>query len=317
MANNGYLRTVRMGGFDKSDVLAYVDDLNSKIYNLENKVKDQEETIARLERSAGDVNADFEGKAELEKKVEEAKNKVAELMASTDTMKVQIADYEQVISEKEAELEKQKNEIEDLKEKLEQAEANAGSAPAAPAFDLGTVFIEAQNTANKIVSEAKKAAKNMTDEAEAQANQIIDDANAQAETTVTGAQAEATRTLETARSSAAAMTSTAKAEADAVTAKANNDAAEVTAKANSEAAATTAQAQAQAKKMIDDATAEAGIIRAKSADLRASVKNEYSTLSENITQVISSLNDLFGASIGSANKARDLIDDGLALVEEE
>ena len=49
MASNGYLRTVRVGGFDKQDVLAYVDDLTSKIYNLENKVKDQEETIERLE----------------------------------------------------------------------------------------------------------------------------------------------------------------------------------------------------------------------------------------------------------------------------
>ena len=26
MASNGYLRTVRVGGFDKQDVLAYVDD---------------------------------------------------------------------------------------------------------------------------------------------------------------------------------------------------------------------------------------------------------------------------------------------------
>lgn len=29
MASNGYLRTVRVGGFDKQDVLAYVDDLTS------------------------------------------------------------------------------------------------------------------------------------------------------------------------------------------------------------------------------------------------------------------------------------------------
>ena len=69
--------------------------------------------------------------------------------------------------------------------------------------------------------------------------------------------------------------------------------------------------------MIDDATVEAGVIRARSKDLRDSVRTEYTNLSENITQVISSLNDLFGASIGSANKARDLIDDGLSLVEEE
>ena len=64
----------------------------------------------------------------LRKKVEEAKNKIAELMANTDTMKVRIADYEQQVTEKDAELEKQKQEIEDLKEKLETAEANAGTA---------------------------------------------------------------------------------------------------------------------------------------------------------------------------------------------
>ena len=145
MASNGYLRTVRVGGFDKQDVLAYVDDLTSKIYTLEAQVNDQNETIERLEKQ------DFEGKKELEKKVEEAKNKIAELMANTDTMKVRIADYEQQVTEKDAELEKQKQEIEDLKEKLETAEANAGTAT--PAFDLGSVFMEAQNTANKVVQE--------------------------------------------------------------------------------------------------------------------------------------------------------------------
>ena len=30
MASNGYLRTVRVGGFDKQDVLAYVDDLTDR-----------------------------------------------------------------------------------------------------------------------------------------------------------------------------------------------------------------------------------------------------------------------------------------------
>ena len=34
MASNGYLRTVRVGGFDKQDVLAYVDDLLLKFILL-------------------------------------------------------------------------------------------------------------------------------------------------------------------------------------------------------------------------------------------------------------------------------------------
>ena len=182
MASNGFLRTVRVGGFDKQDVLAYVDDLTSKIYTLEAQVNDQNETIERLEKSAGSAQKqDFEGKKELEKKVEDAKNKVAELMASTDTMKVRIADYEQQIGEKDAEIERQKNEIEELKEKLEQAEKNASSGGNNAALELGNVFIEAQNTANKLVAEAKANAKAMEEEAQNLQNQILDDANAQAE----------------------------------------------------------------------------------------------------------------------------------------
>ncbi len=31
----GFLKTVNFGGFDKKDVLAYVDELNTKIYTLQ------------------------------------------------------------------------------------------------------------------------------------------------------------------------------------------------------------------------------------------------------------------------------------------
>ena len=61
MASNGYLRTVRVGGFDKQDVLAYVDDLTSKIYTLEAQVNDQNETIERLEKQGGGSEAGLRG----------------------------------------------------------------------------------------------------------------------------------------------------------------------------------------------------------------------------------------------------------------
>ena len=66
-------------------------------------------------------------------------------------MKVRIADYEQQVTEKDAELEKQKQEIEDLKEKLETAEANASTATLA--FDLEACSWKLKNTANKVVQE--------------------------------------------------------------------------------------------------------------------------------------------------------------------
>ena len=39
--------------------------------------------------------------------------------------------------------------------------------------------------------------------------------------------------------------------------------------------------------------------------------------SDNVQKLVTTLNDLYGTSIGSVNSARDLIDDGLALVEDK
>lgn len=52
MDGTGFLKTVNFGGFDKKDVLAYVDQLNTKIYTLENEL---EEKKALLENSGGNM----------------------------------------------------------------------------------------------------------------------------------------------------------------------------------------------------------------------------------------------------------------------
>lgn len=39
MAERGFLKTATFGGFDKRDVLEYVDQLNQKIFNAENELE--------------------------------------------------------------------------------------------------------------------------------------------------------------------------------------------------------------------------------------------------------------------------------------
>lgn len=41
MGSTGFLKTVKMGGFDKKDVLNYVDELNAKINRLENELNEK------------------------------------------------------------------------------------------------------------------------------------------------------------------------------------------------------------------------------------------------------------------------------------
>lgn len=212
MADNVYLKTVNFGGFDKKEVLAYIDKLYSDIYKLEAEVKEKNELIDSLE--SGEVQ-DFAGKEELEAKIDEGKSKISELQASNDTLKLQLANYESDVTEKDQKISDMQNEIEDLKEKLQNAEANAGSGGASD-FDLGSVFIEAKKTADKVVVEAKKAAKKMEDDAKELQNQILEDANAQASKIVGDAKAQADTTVSEAESKAASMVANAKNEAEVI-----------------------------------------------------------------------------------------------------
>lgn len=284
MAGNGYLRTVNFGGFDKKDVLAYVDELNTKIYNLETQLGEKNDTIAALEAGgAAAASGDFEGKEALEKKIEESHAKVSELMASTDSLKLQLTNLENEAGEKDSQIEAMKNEIEELKQKLEDAEANAAAGGGdSAAFDMGALFMEAKKSADSVVAEARKAAKKMEQEAKDLQDQILEDANAQAERIVNNANAEAKATTDNAQANAAALTASAQADADA---------------------------------LLKNAREQEARITAQSKGLRDSVKTEFTELQTNVQKLSTVLNDLFGDSIVKLDSAKELVANGLQLVE--
>ena len=284
MAGNGYLRTVNFGGFDKKDVLAYVDELNTKIYNLETQLGEKNDTIAALEAGgAAAASGDFEGKEALEKKIEESHAKVSELMASTDSLKLQLTNLENEAGEKDSQIESMKNEIEELKQKLEDAEANAAAGGGdSAAFDMGALFMEAKKSADSVVAEARKAAKKMEQEAKDLQDQILEDANAQAERIVNNANAEAKATTDNAQANAAALTASAQADADA---------------------------------LLKNAREQEARITAQSKGLRDSVKTEFTELQTNVQKLSTVLNDLFGDSIVKLDSAKELVANGLQLVE--
>ncbi|UKI16145.1 MAG: hypothetical protein L6V87_10795 [Ruminococcus sp.] len=53
MDGTGFLKTVNFGGFDKKDVLAYVDQLNTKIYTLENELEEKKALLEKQRRKHG------------------------------------------------------------------------------------------------------------------------------------------------------------------------------------------------------------------------------------------------------------------------
>lgn len=278
MAGNGYLRTVNFGGFDKKDVLAYVDELNTKIYNLETQLGEKNDTIAALEASGAGAapSGDFEGKEILEQKIEEGQKKleeshakVSELMASTDSLKLQLTTAESDAAEKDNEIAQLKKEIEDLKQKVSDAEASAAAGGGA-AFDMSSLFMEAQKSANAVVAQAKEAAAKMEQDAKNLQDQILEDANNQAEKIVNTA--------------------------------------------NAEAKTTTESAQAQADTILKSAREQEGLILAQSKDVREAAQAELTDLDINVRKLEALLNDLLSESTAKTEQIKKLTEDGLKLV---
>ena len=324
MAENVYLKTVNFGGFDKKETLQYIDKLLSDIYKLEAEVKEKDDMIASLE--SGDVQ-NFSGKEELEAKLDEGKSKISELQASNDTLKLQVANYESDVTERDEKIVKLQEEIDTLKEKLENAESNAGGG-AASDFDLGSVFVEAKKTADKVVVEAKKAAKKLEDDAKELQNQILEDANTQAASIVENANAQAAATIANANAQAETTVSAANAEAQTTISTANAQAEATISSANAQASATIANANAQAESTVSDANAkaeatlsnarnESATIREKSAGLRSAVKAEYTALEANINKLSEVFRELFGDNMVKIDSTKELVEEGLGLVKDD
>lgn len=183
MDNSGFLKSVSFGGFDKKDVLAYVDDLNTKIYNLESELED-----AKAKLGEGGGTASVAGAEEYEQLLAKERAKANELMANNDTLKLTIQSHEDEIKAKDAE-------IEQLKEKISELESNAGTIqqPTTSEFDIGSVFVEAKNAADRIIAEARNAAKKMNDDAKELAEQVVDEANGKASGIVANANSQANK----------------------------------------------------------------------------------------------------------------------------
>lgn len=68
MAESGFLRTATFGGYDKKDVLNYVDKLNQKIFKLENELEYVRKKLAEADEAISAKNREID---DLKKKMRE------------------------------------------------------------------------------------------------------------------------------------------------------------------------------------------------------------------------------------------------------
>ena len=165
MENSGFLKTVNFGGFDKKDVLAYVDSLNTKIYSLEAELQEAK------------ANSKGANNGELDALLAKERAAAGELKAKVDTLNLTIQSNEEVIKAKDEEIAKLKAQVDELNDKLANAPKDNFEASAA---DISNVFIEAQKSANAVVAQARENAKKIESDSKALAEEVINDANTKA-----------------------------------------------------------------------------------------------------------------------------------------
>lgn len=150
MKNSAILRTAKVGGFNKEDVLTYVDELNAKIDSLKSeleKAKAVQSDISELDNYKNEVDR-------LKDRLSETEIKLSEIRTESDTVKMELQNEKDAISEENGNL---KNEIESLKYQLEEAQnMPAGTTDIQPADtsefekEISELKIQLENAKNQI-----------------------------------------------------------------------------------------------------------------------------------------------------------------------
>lgn len=171
MKNSTILRTAKVGGFNKEDVLTYVDELNAKIDSLKADLEKAQASAvnpAELEEYKSEI-------VRLTQLVNDNENAVSEIRTAADAEKSELrTEMEAKITELSEENNNLKNTIASLEYQLEEAKNNVQSAPAevvsadTSAFEneISDLKIQLENARNQITEMSGEMTKLSDDIAE-------------------------------------------------------------------------------------------------------------------------------------------------------
>lgn len=184
--DEGLFKTAAVGGFKKSDVLAYIDEMDSRSKENEKKKNDEINKLKKQLEESGAKYSELEAKAkELENVIEQEKKASAEIVAQKKELSDEIDLYKsemtkkdetidnlrrdalllrQSINETHGDVSKKDAEIANLKKQTDEltgkvAEMNRSED------QISRVMLEARNTADKMISDARQECENVKNQA--------------------------------------------------------------------------------------------------------------------------------------------------------
>lgn len=154
MAGKNVLFRTSMGGFNKADVMAFLDKQNADFREL---TKQKDDALAAKDEEIALLRAQLD---ETEKRASEAES-AAKTSDETDELRAKLQEAESALAEKDAEIEDLKNEIE---------KAGAENERKAGLYDdmssqLGDILLTANKNAEMIIAEANAKAAEINEKA--------------------------------------------------------------------------------------------------------------------------------------------------------
>lgn len=216
MESSNFLRTVRVGGFDKKDVLNFVEDLNAKIHALEASLNEKSEALTALADSSVDTAQYDDMVSEKDEEISVLNEKIQRIQEENTSLKTKIDELNNEMDEKfkhfedykkqNARLDRELRELRETKSKSTSdiiAEKNA--------LDLSKVFIEAQKSANLIIEQANETADRINSDAKKDAEKIVSDSKIKSESIIKSAEMQANQIITSAEDKSAEMRAAAEA----------------------------------------------------------------------------------------------------------
>ncbi|MBC8570100.1 hypothetical protein [Zongyangia hominis] len=152
-------KTSVMGGFNKTEVLTYIDELSSSSKEMEKRLGDK---IAELEASnqqlGEDIAAVNEKMNEAQSRLEIEQARVRELTVQLSEASLDMAKYKQLCEEKDREIKIQREQNRQLQFKAESAEYKSKKYDEM-SQQIGDALIDAKEKADQILADAKVQSK--------------------------------------------------------------------------------------------------------------------------------------------------------------
>ncbi len=288
-----------MGGADddaKATLSAELVDLQQKNAELQAKLNDTAEEAASLKAELEAKDSMFAEQANLSN--ESDLKRLAEYEA-------QIADLQHSLAEKQQEIDAQAQQIVELQENS----TDIGSG-------MSALFLEAQQTTNRLKAEAKKDAEKRVKEATEQAEAIVAEATAKADEMIANATAQSEQTVANANAQAETTITGANAQAEATIANANAEAEQKLNDADAKAIKIVADAEDSVRQSLVDAERRTKTTTDTARTVRALLRSEIDNVAKKFNELTLVLENLTEQTGSRLTEAKGVISEARSTITE-